>query len=369
MPRMRFLSEDPREIRIEASLWGETREVYVRCSEPVLVARGEALLALSTYLGIAMEEPIEIEAGISPQVLSRWPEICEIFELWEMKERRPELKHLGASVPSTPEERGAGLFFSGGVDAAYSLARHSQEVDTLVFVSGFDTKLPNLQARAARMEKIKRVADVFDKRLIEIETDLKRVLLGPAGWQMGHGSIMAALAHLLSGHLREMTISASMNYLEVTKWGSHPLLDPLWSSEAMTLRHLGLDRLRGAKLQVLAEHPVLLDNLQVCWAGEGDTNCGRCEKCMRTMISLRSIGKLEGCKAFEAPLDLRRARFLKMYYSGESNYQEYLRYALERGDTELARVIETILRQPYRKGVWAPLRNVWRHFRAQWSGK
>ncbi|MDZ4719654.1 MAG: hypothetical protein SH847_14465, partial [Roseiflexaceae bacterium] len=41
-------------------------------------------------------------------------------------------------------------------------------------------------------------------------------------------------------------------------------------------------------------------------------NCGRCEKCLRTMVALESLGALGRCQTFAIPLDLRRVAALRL---------------------------------------------------------
>jgi len=97
----------------------------------------------------------------------------------------------------------------------------------------------------------------------------------------------------------------------VDRWGSHPLLDACYGSAAVDFRHEGICYSRVDKLHVLAQWPVALDNLRVCtknfMPGDelgyadlplGEYNCGRCEKCIRTMLDLLLIGKLAASDAF-----------------------------------------------------------------------
>jgi hypothetical protein len=59
------------------------------------------------------------------------------------------------------------------------------------------------------------------------------------------------------------------------------------------------------KTKAIAEFPVVVRNLRVCFeTPENGYNCGRCEKCYRTMVGLRVAGALAQCDAFDRPLDL-----------------------------------------------------------------
>lgn len=59
---------------------------------------------------------------------------------------------------------------------------------------------------------------------------------------------------------------------------------------------------RLGKVRFLSTQPGVLDALRVCWdAGaipQGYLNCGRCLKCVRTMLAFMACGQLATTKAF-----------------------------------------------------------------------
>jgi len=57
----------------------------------------------------------------------------------------------------------------------------------------------------------------------------------------------------------------------------------------VALVHDGAEMRRPEKLPTIVECPSALAHLRVC-AQDMNTNCGRCEKCLRTMIPLRVLG-------------------------------------------------------------------------------
>jgi len=86
-------------------------------------------------------------------------------------------------------------------------------------------------------------------------------------------------------------ISSTFNSEFQQSWGTHPEIDDQvrWASTQVV--HEGLNLTRQQKLGVIARHvyganpPVLI---RVCWGRS--TNCGRCEKCIRTIIGLLLTG-------------------------------------------------------------------------------
>ena len=76
-------------------------------------------------------------------------------------------------------------------------------------------------------------------------------------------------------------------------------------------------------------------------------NCGRCEKCVRTMLELEALGLLDKTRAFEA--DQVDPAWLDAFSITirvrEPFYQELISPLNARGRTDLAEVIEAKLKQ------------------------
>lgn len=86
---------------------------------------------------------------------------------------------------------------------------------------------------------------------------------------------------------------------ELHPWGSHPPLDPNYSSADLQIRHEGLQLSRLDKARLVAGWDAALQNIRICWTNPtDDLNCGRCEKCVRTMTEFLVVGKLAQSRAF-----------------------------------------------------------------------
>ena len=76
-------------------------------------------------------------------------------------------------------------------------------------------------------------------------------------------------------------------------YGSHPLTDPRWSSHRLRIEHDTMRHSRLQKTAAVAQWDLGLKALRVCISRKSeDLNCGRCEKCLRTMLMLLCLGKL-----------------------------------------------------------------------------
>jgi hypothetical protein len=114
-----------------------------------------------------------------------------------------------------------------------------------------------------------------------------------------HGAVSSSLASFCSKRFHKIYIASSFDATRLHPWGSHPLLDPYYSSAHCQIEHHGVGMSRFEKTALVAEWSVALQNIRVCQNDDtGQSNCGTCEKCIRTMTALVALGKLKGCDAF-----------------------------------------------------------------------
>ena len=209
--------------------------------------------------------------------------------------------------PALSENRGVGCFFSGGVDSFHSTLSHLDEITHLIFVkSGFDIWPPNRELTDKTLAAVKSAADAYNKPLIVVDTDIRGLSGRFAKWGVRyHGAALATVGQLLSLHLKKVIIPSSYQRDELAPWGSHPKLDRLYSSSYMEIFHDSVEPKRSDKVQAIATDQVAMEHLKVCWRNpNNEYNCGRCEKCIRTMISLYAYDALERCKTFANEIDM-----------------------------------------------------------------
>jgi len=91
------------------------------------------------------------------------------------------------------------------------------------------------------------------------------------------------------------------------------LLDELWSIESMEVIHHGAEARRVDKIVVLArDYRSAFRHLRVCLKNQaGPSNCGRCQKCARTMMALEVVGVLSDAPTFPAVSRQVLARWLR----------------------------------------------------------
>jgi hypothetical protein len=233
--------------------------------------------------------------SVSPLLAGNLETIRDIYAAWIPGHQVPLKFVLSSDEVATAS--GVSLFFSCGVDSFYSLIKHRDEIDNLVLIHGFDIPLANIEAFALVEAQAREAARLFSKRLIVVRTNLHFEQPGvPGGWGMYCGAALAAVAYALAPNHGKVYIASSYPYADLHPWGSHPLLDPRWSTETVQIVHDGGET-RMDKLRVIIQYPEALSRLRVCWESLGNYNCGLCEKCVRTMLALRALG-VDRCTAF-----------------------------------------------------------------------
>jgi hypothetical protein len=126
-------------------------------------------------------------------------------------------------------------------------------------------------------------------------------------------------------------------------------LDPNYGSRDLRIKHDGVTLSRLDKARLLSDWNIALRNIKVCgpnWPGD---NCGKCEKCQRTMLELLSVGVLEKTKAFSyddvtedmlSKINLKQPAF---GYSVEDDYLELIEPLQAMGRIDLVRGIKKLI--------------------------
>jgi len=255
-------------------------------------------------------EPLVIPDEVSPRLLAGAEAAQQVLRSWYPALSRVEIRARARPESPRPSARGCAAFFSGGVDSFYTALGsldgtiHEPRLTHLLYVRAFGLPIEqggDVDRTQADMEAIARELGL---ELVPISTDLTSHF--PIKWDAHyHGAAMASVALALSRGIGRVLVSASFFYPDLIPWGSHPLLDPLWSTEWLEVRHVGAEARRSDKLKVLARSALALRSLNVCLAHGnrgGPANCGRCTKCVRTMVALEILGLLDRTPRFPARL-------------------------------------------------------------------
>jgi hypothetical protein len=335
------------------------------------------------------EERIHIDAEICPELkdglkvaLSWIRHWCSNYRNYD-KLVRIEAKTLRCPPTLTRPPR-AGFFFSGGVDSIATLLynrsnfplEHPKSLKDALFVYGLEIR--GLEKYEYVLNSVSVLANDTKLSLIPVYTNIRE--LGPENfsdfWQHFWfeefmGAAFAAIAHAFSNRLTSVYISASddipglalLKKQFLTPFSSHPLIDPNYSSTDLQIKHDGICLSRLDKTKLVAEWDLALQHLRVCNRSESyepdHFNCGKCEKCIRTMLALLVINALDKTTTFREHIvseeKLRKIKIgkpiTKKGYTLERNYLELIPYLKQQGRYDLVRGIERLIRTSHHSWI------------------
>jgi hypothetical protein len=324
--------------------------VYFQSDSVELSPNLEPFITMTLIPAMRGGKNIQVEGHIDKQLLKNLNTIQDIFRFWRPNYYRIEIK---SAVPTGKDsenvDKQVGSFFSGGLDGLYTLLKHKEEINNLIFIHGLEPGIDQPTVYRQVMENLQQVAHSLNKKLIIVHSNMRDFVDQYAHYRMAHGSLLAAVGHALSKEHSRIYIPATFTYAHLQPWGSHPLLDPYWSSSSLEFIHDGCEATRPEKAAWLAEYGTGLQTLKVCWTSKDQSyNCGRCPKCVFTMANLRAVGLLDLCTTFAIPLDLHRVgRLDPRHISTRISIEESLDYlSKHRSDPELEAVLRKALKGP-----------------------
>lgn len=285
----------------------------VRESDESLIGsetRGDSVLAATLLVAMGQGRGLRVEGEVSPTLLDGFERLQSIWERWgKGRCRRIPITAERETEPPTPKDDGAIFCMSGGLDGAFSFFRHhrgehgriNRQPKNALMIHGLDIPLSQSDCFANASDVVKRMISGTGANLITMRTNSREL---PQDWEESHGLHLTACLLMMQSECRFGIIASGNTYDELNVWGSTPIADPLGSTAAMSIEHDGSEFNRAEKAGWLGRNTDVSDLIRVCWEGErGDSNCGRCEKCIRTMMNFWANG-LQKPKSFPTELTL-----------------------------------------------------------------
>jgi hypothetical protein len=307
----------PGELSFSIEAGAERHRVSFTADTPVLPGP-DAALAATLMPAMSRGGDLHLELPISARILRNQREFQAIQRLWSSRwpsDSHP-LREIEVSAPSRlaegPERPGrVATFFSGGVDS-WATVLGNPEVTDLIFVRGLDLVpgWPQHEALADEVEsRVQAAAAELGLPLHVVTTDVRTFSDPLLRWESFCPSVEAAIALFFEPLFERVLIANDSDYGRQAQVGASWQVDHLWSSEGLTIEDWGGRFGRVERLRRIVDHPVVQGTLRVCWLNpDGAYNCGRCPKCLATMIGLEAIGARAKIRTFPAELDLEPLR-------------------------------------------------------------
>lgn len=267
------------------------------------------------------EKRISIDAEVCPELRDNLMTALSWLRNWYYPPDRELLaiegKKWSTSIPVNKSRR-AGMFFSGGVDSLAGLrynrlnypSDHPASIKDALFIYGQNIESDNRpEIYENAIKSFSKVVDETGITIIPIYTNIRSLDEDPKFFaDQFHGAILGAVAHTFVKRLGIVYISATDDIPSLVlqgqgikyckPWGSHPMLDPNYSSTDLRIRHDALQLSRFEKMKTVAGWDAGLQIIKVCGDNFPGENCGTCEKCIRTSLALLALGVLDKTNAF-----------------------------------------------------------------------
>jgi len=294
-------------------------------------------------------EDLIIHGTISQALYKNLHKIINIYVGWNVGLKPIKIKVDGFTT-ETESPKNIAAFFSGGVDSFYTYLKNKNNIDGklthLISVNGFDIQLDNKKLWHRTKTHIEKIAKQEGVELIQVETNIRPLVVPIIDWVFNFGACMGATALLLRNGIKKAYIASSFTYEEQFPGGSTAKTDKLWGTDKLTIVHDGAEAKRIEKIKRISTSQLVLENLRVCYLNqENNYNCAECDKCLRTMIGLKIAGQLQNAKTFPNLIDLNLVKKLSIENIHTATFhQENLKELKKLGiEPELQKTLQEIL--------------------------
>jgi hypothetical protein len=301
----------------------------------------EGFISLFTPFAILNNLKIIVKNEIDYNYLENTHKVLDNFNYFHDSSFNYYLDVLEIKKPKKLLNNKSLASFTLGVDSFYTLISNlnNKELDTLIFIIGFDLNLDNNELIDKTIENIKKVGLIYNKEIIICKTNLrdnikKNKLNKYNGFDWGkylHGVAIFCIIYLLSNNFNKFYLPSShikRKYI----WGSTFEIDYNYSSSFLEIITDGY-KTRNSKIEYLLRTDLrFLDYLRVCWENPNqEYNCGKCEKCLRTLLIIKKTGYINLAKTFtnnECNIsEYYEKLFVKKNKYVINSYNEYVRYS------------------------------------------
>lgn len=205
---------------------------------------------------------------------------------------------------------GAGCLalFSGGVDAFNTLVCHIDEKPTLVTLWGSDVKLDDVPGWKNVSDHVDSVCSEFGLDKVTVKSNFRSIIHEGVldslvaetgdGWWHGFQHGLGLITHAAPiAYVRNKSVVYIASSYTIAEKGvscaSDPTIDNFIRFGSTKVVHDGYEFNRQMKIINITNYVKQGGHrirVHVCWRSKGGRNCGRCEKCIRTILGLYAAG-------------------------------------------------------------------------------
>jgi hypothetical protein len=272
-----------------AKIW---YEISGEILPPPLEVHDFAVVA-ALLVALSDGRPMHVEGPVTETLLRNLEEFQEAWAMWRPR-YRPVRITADQTLQTQPSPHRKGVVaVSGGVDGTFALLRHHSGHARLrtarpacaLMVHGFDIPLLKQEAFDRAHNSVREMTRALGVPLATVRTNWREV--AGNNWVMDYHVALSACLHQFQGLANVGVTGAGEDYTQlVVPWGSNPVTNHLLSGGGFQVHTEGCGFSRTERVRLICDYPEIAAKLRVCWEGPiTGANCGRCEKCIRTMLN------------------------------------------------------------------------------------
>lgn len=267
-------------------------------------------------------EDIEIIGQIPQVTIESANKVMKLVRKWNIDLSIIKIKSSPVKYKTT-RQKFVGCFFTGGVDSFYTYLKNKKSITHFITIHGCDIALNNKTFFANTIRAIRKIAFDENKKIVVVKSNYREIIEPVLEWEWNLGSALSAAALFLGSGFKKVYIPSGMKKSQLVPYGTHPDLDPLWSTNSLKIIHDGCEYGRLEKvLHKVSKSNLALRHLRVCCITlKNKYNCNECFKCIQTKIELYCAGALQKAETFDRNLNLESVK--NVYYYTDLNFHQF----------------------------------------------
>ncbi|MBW3021054.1 hypothetical protein KY334_07195 [Candidatus Woesearchaeota archaeon] len=319
---------------------------FPKSHEKFISNRSDGFLVALLPTAMSINEDLEIKGTISPKLRRGLEECQEIWATWWPE----KFKRIKIKCENLKKHESKGKYiascFSGGVDSFHTLYSFLNDSDPdykithALFIHGLEISLKYEENYNVALKSNESLIKKLNLGILQSKTnllDFSKHIPGNCFGIYTCGVFLASTALILSNKISKFYIPSGYHYSNLAKEGYHPMTDHLLSTESLEIIHHGSSKRRTEKTEFISKIPETYSRLRVCGIKNiGLKNCCRCEKCLRTMITLKVQKKLHKYTTFPVKLTRKSIRNFPVNPHSYTFLKEILEYVISKGRKDIA---------------------------------
>lgn len=309
------LEETPRPVQtLYFSADGEAADLM----HPGADAFAIACLPMAAWLG---EKRMLVEGSLCTRLRDGFKGINRVFADWYSNIGMVLVEPTDGYNPTVPPpQRRVANMLSGGVDGLAALRQnridypleHPESIRACITLFGINTYDVDENGQVAErlaafdtvLKRLRGLAEAEQFLLLPVRTNVRSIAPSHRAWtSVGYGAGHIAVSQLFQGAFDKVLFASDGEGPNPPPPAPiHPLINTLHSTNAVTIQSVQDEMFRPEKVALIADWDLGRRLMQPCHyvkiPEDGKINCGRCEKCVRTMLMLIGIGRLNDVSAF-----------------------------------------------------------------------